>query len=83
MGGDPMGGMGGPMGGSPVNVDSSEPLPIPQNADVWDVLDSILNNKTLDHEKELQQQKQKDQESESMPAAPPAPPMGQPSGFLS
>lgn len=43
--GDPMGGMGGPpmggMGGPPQNPS------IPKDADVWTVLDSILNHKKL------------------------------------
>lgn len=44
--GDPMGGMGGPpmgggMGGPPQNPS------LPKDADVWTVLDSILNHKKL------------------------------------
>jgi len=43
-GAPPMGGMGDPMGGGG-GVDTP---PIPQFADVWDVLDAILNNKPLE-----------------------------------
>lgn len=60
--GDPMGGgmgdpMGGGMGGPPMGGEQ-EPPPIPQYANVWDVLDSILNHKPLDHEQQKQQQDQ-------------------------
>lgn len=42
MGGDPMGGgMGDPMGGE------QKAQPVPTHADVWDVLDSLLNNKEI------------------------------------
>jgi hypothetical protein len=60
---DPMGGMSGPPGmGAPLSatgVSSNEPPAVPKNANVWDVLDSILNNKPLEHEKQKQQQQQK------------------------
>ena len=73
MGGDPMAGggmgappmgmdpMGGGMGGQP------EPPPVPSYADVWDVLDSILNQKPLEHE---QQQQQAQQQAEEQPLDP-------------
>ena len=51
MGGDPMGGMGmeDPMGGG-----EPQTQPIPTHADVWDVLDSILNNKEIEKVKPAQ-----------------------------
>ncbi len=68
--GDPMGGMGGPpMGGGPMGPGAGAPMPppvIPKHADVWDILDSLLNHKPLEHEKQAAQQKNN----------PPAPPMG-------
>lgn len=65
-GGDPMGGMGGmpPMGGPPgmggpgMGGGQPEPPPVPMHGDVWDVLDSLLNQKPLEQEKKLQSQKQ-------------------------
>ena len=72
MGGDPMGG-GMPMGGDPMGggmgggMDmQSDPPPIPQNADIWEILDSILNHKPLDHKEKLNQQQQS-QEQPPMP----------------
>ena len=48
MGGDPMGGggMGDPMGGDPMGGEQKS-QPVPTHADVWDVLDSLLNNKEI------------------------------------
>jgi hypothetical protein len=63
MGADPMmGGMGSPPGGS-----ITEPPVIPKHADVWAVLDHLLNKKPIEHDKQLKQQK-------SQPPSPP--PMG-------
>jgi hypothetical protein len=53
MGGDPMGGgMGAPPGGG--GGAGAQPT-IPQHADVWDVLDAILNHKPLPEENKDQQ----------------------------
>lgn len=86
-GGDPMGGgmgdpMAGGMGGPPMGGAAPtppEPQPIPQHADVWDVLDSLLAHKPIEQEKKYQ--KYKTQKSElsdqnSQAAAPPPPPPG-------
>ena len=52
MGMDPMGGMGGPpMGGG---MGGENPA-LPQEADVWEVLDSLLNNKPMKKEEKPQQ----------------------------
>ncbi len=69
LGGPPMGGppglgappMGGPpMGGPPgAGAAPDEPPTIPKHANVWDVLDHILNKKPLEHEKKLQAQSAK------------------------
>ena len=64
MGGAPMGGAP-PMGGG-----EQEPPPVPQYADVWDVLDSLLNQKPLEQEEELAKQQQQQAEQ------PPVDPMG-------
>ena len=62
LGGPPMGGppgLGGPpMGGPPGGMGAApnEPPTIPKNADVWDVLDHILNKKPLEHDKKIQAQ---------------------------
>jgi hypothetical protein len=86
MGGDPMGGGMGmdPMGGGmapPMGGGEQEPPPVPIFADVWDVLDSILNQKPLEQEELLAQQQQ--QQAEQPPADPmaggmPPPPGGDP-----
>ncbi len=73
-GGDPMmgGGMPPPGGMAP----SSEPPVIPKHADVWDVLDHILNKRPLEHDKQLKQQKdQKDQPDPNAMGAGAPPPM--------
>lgn len=83
MGADPMG--GGPMGGGPMGADpmgsmggapaaSGPPQPpvIPRNADVWQVLDSILNHKTLEHDKLYQKQQS---QAQQQPAGAPSPMM--------
>jgi hypothetical protein len=49
-----MGGMPPPAGGAPPGP--PEPPVIPQNADVWDVLDAILNRKPLKHDEEMEKQ---------------------------
>lgn len=55
MGGDPMGGgMGAPPGGGMGGGAGAQPT-IPQHADVWDVLDSILNHKILPQDEQPQQ----------------------------
>lgn len=56
-GADPMmgGGMGMPPGGM---AGPAEPPVIPKHADVWDVLDHLLNKKPLEHDKQMRQQKQ-------------------------
>lgn len=58
MGGDPMGGafggMGGPPGGGMASPQSEPPV-IPRYADVWDVLDHLLNKKPLKHDQQKQQ----------------------------
>ena len=71
MGGDMMGGMGAaPMGAQP----PSPPI-IPKNADVWDVLDSILNQKPLQHDKDLEKsQKQSQGSQEDQSPMPPGMP---------
>lgn len=72
--GDPMaGGMPPPMGGPPGGGAPPEPPPIPQYSDVWDVLDAILNHKSLDNELAKQKQLQQKQ-------AEPSPDMGAPPG---
>jgi len=73
MGGDPMGGGMDPMAGGappPMGGGEQEPPPVPQYADVWDVLDSLLNQKPLEQEEELAKQQQQQAEE------PPADPMG-------
>lgn len=67
-GAPPMGGppMGGPMGAP----GPAEPPPIPKYANVWDVLEAILQHKPLDHDKKLQAEKQR-----KMQQPPPMPPM--------
>lgn len=69
MGGDPMGGMGGPppMGG----MGAPQNPALPQEKDVWSVLDAILNNKPLKEEKP----------KAAAPPPLPAPPMGDPMGI--
>ena len=78
MGMDPMGGMGGP----PMGGGAEQPPAIPKEADVWDVLDAILNKKPLEAEQEPKQPApQADPMAGGMPPAPPmggAPPMGAP-----
>lgn len=80
MGGDPMaGGMGAPQGAA---AGPPEPPVIPRNADVWQVLDSILNHKPLEHDKLFQKQQQEKQQKQAAqpmgdPMAGGAPPMGQ------
>jgi len=71
--GDPMGGMGAPPmgGGAPMN---QEPPPIPQYADVWDVLDAILNHKSLENEFAKQKQQQQRTPQPDMGTPPPMPP---------
>lgn len=70
MGGDPMGGMGAPpMGGDPMmGGGQPEPPPVPAFADVWDVLDHLLNQKPLEHEEKQQAQQQ--QQAEQPPPDP-------------
>lgn len=77
-GGDPMGGMppmgADPMGGAPPGGAPGGQMPptiIPKHADVWAVLDHILNRKPLEHDKQL-----KNQQSQQPPQQPPAPDMG-------
>ncbi len=67
--GDPMGGMGGaPMGGAPMPA-SNEPPVIPRNADVWDVLDHILNKTPLTHDEKLERQRQQPASAPPEPGA--------------
>lgn len=74
MGGDPMaGGMGAPPGAAPP-MSSSEPPVIPKHADVWSILDSILNHKPVMHDKKLAQEKQQKAQQPDPSAAPPMPP---------
>jgi hypothetical protein len=97
MGGDPMGGgpppgmgsggdpMGGGMGGPPMGGAAPtppEPQPIPQHADVWTVLDSILNGNPIAQEEKLKKyQSQKSQLSDQNASPPPGgPPPGMGSG---
>jgi hypothetical protein len=62
--GDPMGGGMPPMGGAPAGP--PEPPVIPQNADVWDVLDAILNHKPLKHDEEMEKQEKPSPQSPLM-----------------
>lgn len=80
IGGDPLGGgMGAPPmpGGASGGPAPNTPPIIPRNADVWDVLDSILNHKTLKHDKQIQQQNANDSATPpgtpSMGGMPPPP----------
>ena len=66
MGGDPMGGGVPPMGGGAPAQPAGPPV-IPQNADVWDVLDAILHHKPLQHDKDLEKQKQQNSKSANKP----------------
>ena len=85
MGGGPMGGGAPPMGGPPPMgggaAAAPEPQPIPQHADVWDVLSSLLNGQPIEQEEKLQKyQSQKSQlsaQKNPMPGGPP-PGMGSP-----
>jgi len=71
------GGMGGGMGGG-----QPEPPPIPQYADVWDVLDSLLNQKPLEQEQQQQKAQQQPPEPPSDPnAAMPPDPTGMGQGM--
>ena len=84
--GDPMGGpppgmgappppMGGGMGANP------EPQPVPQHADVWDVLDALLTHQPIKQEEQLK--KYKSQKAQlSAQNSPPPPPGGPPGGPL-
>jgi hypothetical protein len=82
MGGPPMGGdpMGGGMGGAAPTP--PEPQPIPQHADVWTVLDSLLGGKPIEQEERLKKyQSQKAQLSDqNPPPSPGGPPPGMGSG---
>jgi hypothetical protein len=49
------------MGGSP-----SEPPVIPRYADVWDVLDHILNKTPLEHDAKIEKQKSNEPKSGAM-----------------
>lgn len=74
MPGDPMGGMGGPpMGGGP--MPQSEPPIIPKNADVWEVLDAILNHKPMEHDKKKKAEKQTDAQGPAVNTPPPGMPI--------
>lgn len=81
-GGDPMGGgMGGPPPGGAAPT-PPEPQPIPQHADVWDVLDSILGHHPIEQEKQLKKYKSQQAElsSQNSPPPPGGPPPGMGSG---
>lgn len=70
-GGDPMGGgMGGPPPGGAAPT-PPEPQPIPQHADVWDVLDSILGHHPIEQEKQLKKYKSQQAELSSQNSPPP------------
>jgi basic salivary proline-rich protein 1/2 len=77
MGGDPM---GGGMGAPPGAAGPAESPVIPQNANVWDVLDSILNHKPLKHDEDLKKQQQQKAQNPSPAGQSPmgGPPMGGP-----
>jgi len=84
MGGPPMGGGMDPMGGPPGGAAPTppEPQPIPQHADVWTVLDSLLSRKPIEQEEKLKKyQSQKSQLSvQNSPPSPGGPPPGMGSG---
>src|SRR5690606_25992884 len=96
MGGDPMaGGMGGapPMGGDPmgggmpmppggIQMPENKPPVIPKYADVWDVLDHILNQKPLEHDADVQRQQANDANQSADQGLPP-PPGGDLSSLMS
>jgi hypothetical protein len=55
MGGNPLGDMGGnPLGDMGGNPTDKKTQPVPQHANVWDVLDSILNKKEIKKAKPAQ-----------------------------
>lgn len=79
-GGDPMGGMGGMPGmAAPTGP---KPQPIPQHADVWEVLDSIMQHKPIEQEKKLEKYKAQKPEIDAQNSAPPmgGPPPGMGTG---
>jgi len=77
-GGDPMGGgMGGPPPGGAAPT-PPEPQPIPQHADVWDVLDSILGHQPIEQEKQLKKYKSQKAELSAQNPPPGGPPGGGP-----
>lgn len=79
-GGDPMaGGMGGPpMGGAAPTP--PEPQPVPQHANVWDVLDSILGSKPIEQEEKLKKYTSQKAELSAQKSPPIGPPPGMGSG---
>lgn len=79
-GGDPMG-MGGPPMGGPPAPSGPKPQPIPQHADVWTVLDSIMKHKPIEQEAKLEKYKsQKSQIAAQTPDPMGGPPPGMGSG---
>lgn len=85
MGGPPPGGdpMGGGMGGPPPGAAPTppEPQPIPQHANVWDVLDSILGSKPIEQEEQLKKYKSQKAELSAQKSSEAPPPGGPPPGM--
>ena len=94
MGGPPAGGMGGPpmgdpmgggMGGPPMGggmPTPPEPQPIPQHADVWTVLDSLLSHKPIEQEEKYKKHQAQKSQLSAQNSQPPldGPPPGMGNG---
>jgi hypothetical protein len=57
--------------GGPGMPGQQEPQPIPQHANVWDVLTAILGHKPIEQEEELKKQKQGEEASPAEAGGPP------------